>query len=238
MVVLRNIAFNLCFWSVSLVYMLLAAVVLLLPARAMQRLSRSWCSWHRWCVVHLLGITVVVEGAPSDEPALYAIKHESYFEAIDSTVLFHRPVPFAKAQLFKIPIWGRAALHYGMVPVDRSGGAKTLRHMIVEAKRFAAEGRPLVIFPEGTRVPFGEKRPLQSGFAGLYKMLAMPVIPVAVDSGKTYGKNPKRAGTITYRFGTPIAPGLERSNVEAQVEEAINALNFIHNEGNSERNPQ
>src|SRR5690606_6511964 len=115
----------------------------------------TWARFHRWCVVHVLGIAVRQEGAPAEGPALYAIKHESMFDAIDTPVLFHRPVPFAKAELFRIPGWGRAAHAYGAVPVARDRGAATLRTMIAAARRFSGEGRPLVIFPEGTRVPHG-----------------------------------------------------------------------------------
>ena len=97
--------------------------------------------------------------------------------------------------------------------------------MIREAKRMATSGRPLVIFPEGTRVPHGERRRLQAGFAGLYKALGLTVIPVAVDSGALYHRGLKLPGRITYRFGEPIPPGLDRADVEARVLDAINALN-------------
>ena len=82
-----------------------------------------------------------------------------------------------------------------------------------------------MIFPEGTRVPHGTRRPLQAGFAGLYKMLGVPVVPVAVDSGLPYHRAWKRRRPITYRFGEPIPPGLPRAEIEARVLQAINALN-------------
>ena len=173
----------------------------------------------------MLGCEIVHEGAPLDEPVLYAIKHESFFEAIDAPALFNCPSVFAKQELFKIPLWGRAAAAFGLVPVEREAGAKALMKMIRHAKALIADGRPLVIFPEGTRVPHGEHRPLQSGFAGLYKMLGLPVVPVAVDSGPIYHRRLKRSGRITYRFGEPIPPGLPRAEVEERVREAINALN-------------
>ena len=97
--------------------------------------------------------------------------------------------------------------------------------MIRSAKAMIADGRPLVIFPEGTRVPHNERRELQAGFAGLYKMLGLSVVPVAVNSGPLYHRVLKRPGTITYRFGEPIPPGLARDEVERQVLDAINALN-------------
>nr|MBA3897740.1 1-acyl-sn-glycerol-3-phosphate acyltransferase [Sphingomonadaceae bacterium] len=85
----------------------------------------------------------------------------------------------------------------------------------------------IVIYPEGTRVPHGRRPALQPGFAGLYKALALPAVPVAVDSGRLWPRDRflKRAGTVTFRFGEPIPPGLPREEIEARVFEAINVLN-------------
>jgi 1-acyl-sn-glycerol-3-phosphate acyltransferase len=98
--------------------------------------------------------------------------------------------------------------------------------MVSSARGLAAQGRPLAIFPEGTRVKTGERPPLQSGFAGLYQLLGLPVVPVAVDSGRLYHRRWKKPGTITLRVGERIAPGLPRDEVEARVHAAINALNI------------
>jgi 1-acyl-sn-glycerol-3-phosphate acyltransferase len=145
--------------------------------------------------------------------------------AIDAPGFFVDSAPFAKQELAAIPGWGLAATWYGMVWVARDQGATALRTMIREAKARSAEGRPLVIFPEGTRVPHGQRHPLQAGFAGIYKMLGLPVVPVAINSGPLYHHRLKRPGTITYRFGEPIPPGLPREEIEARVTDAINALN-------------
>jgi 1-acyl-sn-glycerol-3-phosphate acyltransferase len=222
---LRNLAFYLAFYSGSLLITALSLAALPFSVDAFRRRVRNWAEWQRWCLTHLLGCEIVLEGAPLDEPVLYAIKHESFFEAIDAPRLFHLPSVFAKQELFRIPMWGRAAAAFGLVPVERDAGARALMTMIRSAKALVADGRPLVIFPEGTRVPHGEDRALQSGFAGLYKMLGLPVVPVAVDSGPVYHKLLKKPGRITYRFGEPIPPGLPRAEVEARVREAINALN-------------
>ena len=225
MTVVRSLAFYTIFYGGTA--LLLVATFLALPFSpgAIRKLTDIWCGCHRWCVEKLLGIEVVIEGRRDSEPLLYAVKHESFFEAIDAPQVFDLPVPFAKAELFRIPLWGRAALAYGMVPVDRSRGAVALRHMIAQAKRYSAEGRPLIIFPEGTRVPHGERHKLQSGFAGLYKMLGLPVVPVAVDSGPTYHRMWKRRGRITYRFGETIPAGLPRAELEKRVTDALNVLN-------------
>ena len=222
---LRNLAFYLAFYSGSLLITAASLIALPFSVDAFRRRVRDWPRWQRWCLTHLLGCEIVVEGEPLDEPVLYAIKHESFFEAIDAPRLFHLPSVFAKQELFRIPLWGRAASAFGLVPVERNAGARALMTMIRSAKALAAEGRPLVIFPEGTRVPHGERRALQSGFAGLYKMLGLPVVPVAVNSGPVYHKVLKKPGRITYRFGEPIPPGLPREEVESRVLDAINVLN-------------
>ena len=153
------------------------------------------------------------------------VQQLAQLEAIDVATTLDQPVPFAKEELFRIPLWGRAARAYGAIEVARDDGAAALRRMLAEARRFSTTGRPLVIFPEGTRVPHGERPPLRAGFAGLYKLLGLPVVPVAVDSGPLYHRMWKRPGTITLRFGEPIPPGLPRAEAEARVHAAINTLN-------------
>ncbi|MGY6550457.1 MAG: lysophospholipid acyltransferase family protein [Erythrobacter sp.] len=222
---LRSLAFYVLFYGISAL-MVVAAVVAVAVQRAWLRgLVGAWSRWHWWCVRHLLGIEIAVQGRIPDEPVLVAMKHESYFEAIDTPRLLGYPAVFAKQELFRIPGWGYAARVYGLVPVARDQGARALRAMIASAKDRVKAGRPLVIFPEGTRVAHGASPPLQAGFAGLYKLLGLPVVPVAVNSGPLYHRLVKRRGRIIYKVGEIIPAGLAREEVEARVHAAINALN-------------
>lgn len=224
MQVVRSLLFYLAFYLGSALFVLAAVVVAAVAPGHARGVPDAWARYHRACL-GLLGIAVREIGAKPAGPVLYAIKHESFFEAIDLPVSLDHPVPFGKQELFAIPGWGRAARAYGAVSVARDEGAKALRAMVAEARAFAGTGRPLAIFPEGTRVPHGERPPLQAGFAGLYKLLGLPVVPVAVDSGRLYQHLWKRPGTITLLFGAQIEPGLPREEVEARVHAAINALN-------------
>jgi 1-acyl-sn-glycerol-3-phosphate acyltransferase len=147
------------------------------------------------------------------------------FEAIDLPTLLPFPAVFAKVELLRLPLWGKAAGLYGLVPVERDQGAKALRAMVSAARTLSQQNRPLAIFPEGTRVRHGTRPALQAGFAGLYKMIGLPVVPVAVNTGPLLHGFWKRRGTVTYRFCETIPAGLPREEIEARVHAAINQLN-------------
>ena len=223
--VLRSLAFYLVFYGATVPFVLAALLALPLGAERFRKVPNAWSAFHRSCVRHILGIEVVEQGARPQGSAFYAFKHESFFEALDLARSLREPVVFAKAELFRIPLWGIAARSYGTVPVARADGAKALRFMLAEAQRMKRTGRPFAIFPEGTRVPHGTAPALRPGFAGLYKSLGLPVVPVAVDSGRTYAGLWKRRGTITLLFGEAIPPGLPRAEIEERVRAGINALN-------------
>ena len=223
--VLRSLAFYVLFYGGSVFLVSASVVAIIARKRWLRPVVAKWGGWHLWCVENVLGIEVVLDGVIPEVPVLVAVKHESFFEAIDTPRLFTDPAVFAKQELFSIPGWGYSALTYGLIPVARDKGAKTLREMLALAKQRVAEGRPLVIFPEGTRVAQGTRPGLQAGFAGLYKLLRLPVVPIAVDSGRAYHHVVKRPGRITYKVGETIPAGLPREEVEARVHAAINQLN-------------
>ena len=224
---LRSLAFMLIFYPGSLLFVLAAMASNLVAPRSIPRVATAWSRFHRRCAYWLLGQKVRVEGRLENGPYLYIVKHESMFETIDLLCLLDRPAIAAKRELFDIPLWGGIARRYGLIPIERTAGASALRALRAAAKAATAEGRAVCLFPEGTRVPHGESPPLRAGFAGLYALLGLPVVPVAVDSGRVSprGKFMKRAGTITYRVGEIVPPGLDRREAEALVHAAINALN-------------
>lgn len=225
--VIGSLAYYVAFFGGSFLLALLSISTWVLGAKAAVFLAHCWVQWHRLCCRWLLGIKLRIEGEVPSGAVIVAGKHESMFEAIDLPGLLDMPVPFAKAELLRLPLWGRVGQLYGVVPVERDQGAKALRAMRAAALAFSAQGRPLAIFPEGTRVPHGECPKLQAGFAGIYKLLNLPVVPMAVNSGPLYRGRWKKPGTITVRFGETIPAGLPRAEVEERVHAAINVLNHL-----------
>ena len=222
---LRTLAFNLLFYSFTLGIVVTAPLVALVGQRALRRHAEAWARVQGVLARWLLDIHVRVEGEIPEGPFLFAAKHQAMFETLELAWRIGAPMIVMKRELTQLPLWGRAAQRYGSIGIDRAGGADALRTMLREAKEARRAGRAVLIFPEGTRVLPGETPPLRSGFAGLYKALAMQVVPVALDSGPLWPrKGVKRPGTITLRFGTPIPTGLPRDEIEAQVHAAINVL--------------
>jgi 1-acyl-sn-glycerol-3-phosphate acyltransferase len=227
MAILRSLVFALVFYSATILWVFTAMLAGLVGPRPMRTVVSGWGRFHRWCARWLLGQRVQVIGNLPDQPMLFIFKHESMFETIDLLCFFRAPMIAAKRELADIPLWGGVAQRYGMIVVEREAGASAMRSMRKVAAAALAEGRPICLFPEGTRVAHGERPPIRAGFAGLYVLLGVPVVPVAVDSGRVAPRNSfiKRPGVITYKVGDVIPPGLPRREAEALVFEAINALN-------------
>ncbi len=196
-----------------------------LPRAAMLALSRGWAAG----VLAILAATTglrhrVLGGAhlPAG-PAIVAAKHQSAWETFAFALILHDPAIVLKRILLWIPFYGWALARIGMIGIDRAAGARALRALTRSAAARVAEGRPILVFPEGTRVAPGARRPYQPGVYALYRALNLPVVPVALDSGLYWPRRSlaKRPGTIMVEFLPPIAPGLGRAAFMAELEDRI-----------------
>lgn len=223
---LRSLVFSAAFLLGSLVIVPLVLLTGWLAPRQLLFIGpKLWAGYFYACSRWLLGIRLHIDGTIPAGPHLFAIKHESAYEAIMTLWLFAHPAVVMKAELRAIPVWGTASARHGSIWVDRAGSATMLRAMMKAATTAVTAGRPVVIFPEGTRVGVGETPPLAAGFAGLYKLLKLPVVPIALDTGTVWPKAfVKHPGMVTLLIGDAIASGLPRGDVEARVHAAINAL--------------
>lgn len=224
---IRTLLFCLVFYVGSVGWVLSAIAIAPLSRDALIAIANNWSRFHRACSRWLLGQRIVIEGIVPTRPVLIVMKHESMFETIDLLCLFDRPVVAAKRELLDVPLWGRVAEIYGVLPIDREAGATALRNLRRAGRAAIDSGRPICLFPEGTRVPPGERPPLRAGFAGLYKLLNVPVVAVAVTTGRLVPRHGfiRRPGIVRYCFADPIPPGLPRADAERLAHAAINALN-------------
>jgi 1-acyl-sn-glycerol-3-phosphate acyltransferase len=223
--VLRSLLFAAIFYPATVLWVLAGVAASLLGRGPTLKVVLSWAEFHHWLTGSLLGIRPRVDGELPKGAYLFAVKHQSMYETLEMVRLTHLPAIVMKKELADIPLFGFLTRQYGVIPVERTAGAKALRAMVAAGKAAIAAGRPVIIFPEGTRVRPGETPPLRAGFAGLYRALGLPVVPVAVDSGRLWGRGLiHRSGTVTFKVGGTIPPGLKRDEVEARVHAAINAL--------------
>lgn len=226
MQLVRSLAYALIFYPATLLYVIAGLSLGLFATQPMRAVVHGWADLHEWLSVNLLGVRMRIEGALPNGPCLIAVKHESMYETIQILRVADTPVVVLKHELADLPLFGWMTRRYGVIPVDRNAGPKALRTMLTAARQAIAERRPVVIFPEGTRVAPGERPPLRSGFAGLYRALGLPVVPIAMDSGQLWGKGLlKRPGIVTFEVQETIPAGLPRDEIEALVHVAINKLN-------------
>ncbi|NUT01448.1 MAG: 1-acyl-sn-glycerol-3-phosphate acyltransferase [Sphingomonas sp.] len=224
MALLRSAVYALVFYPATAIFIVACVVASLFGTEAMRAMVHRWTDFHH-ALARLLGTRVEVQGEVPRGAYLIAVKHQSMFETLEMMRIARTPVVVLKRELSKLPGFGWATRRYGVIPVDREAGARALREMLALGKQAAAAGRPILIYPEGTRVRTGETPPLQAGFAGLYKALGLPVIPIALDSGRLWGRSlPHGSGTVHFRIGDAIPAGLKRDEIEARVHAAINAL--------------
>ncbi len=227
---LRRWLYNLLFYGLSVPVVLCAPIAALVGRTTIRRYAVGWMRLQRR-LVWILGIRNRVEGSGAvGYPVIYASKHQSMYETLELSSTLDGPAVVLKQELADIPFWGGAARGFGAIVVNREASAQALRSMMREGKAAVAEGRSILFFPEGTRVEPGTMPPLKPGMAGLYRMLGLPVVPIAMDSGVVCSRSgPARPGVVTFRFGEPIPPGLPREEIEARVFAGINALEMERN---------
>jgi 1-acyl-sn-glycerol-3-phosphate acyltransferase len=222
MIFLRSLLFALWFAALTIVMGTLALPLLLAPRKTALRLSAGWARASLWGLRIFAGIDCRVTGTVPRAPVLVAAKHMSTWDTLALHIVLGDPGIVLKRSLLLIPFFGWYVGKTTAIPIDRGGGAGTLRAMAWAAGQVLAEGRPVLIFPEGTRKKPGAPPDYKSGVAGLYSQLKVACVPVALNSGAYWRGFWKHPGTITLAFLEPIPPGLKRAEfmpiLEARIE--------------------
>ena len=230
---MRSLLFNLWFWT----WTTLAALAMLpfaafVSAGQMRRYAAFWMRGVHAGLALLVGLRHRVEGLEHlpKGPCIIASKHQSAFETLTFHTLRPDLVIGLKEELTHIPVFGWYLRIARNITIDRGGAARAMRSLMHGAETAVADGVSILLFPEGHRQPPGAPPDYKPGIAAVYKAAGVPVVPVALDSGRFWPRRSfvKRPGVITLRFLEPIPPGLDRQAfmrlLEERTESACNEL--------------
>jgi 1-acyl-sn-glycerol-3-phosphate acyltransferase len=221
MIAVRSALFLLWFAAVTAILSLIFLPVLVLPRAATVWLARLWSRATFWGLKVFTGIGFEIRGSPPRGPVLVASKHMSMWDTMALYLALEAPATVLKRELLHIPFYGWFLWKATAIAIDRGAGASALRKMAAAAQAVLREGRPILIFPEGTRKKPGAPPDYKPGVAGLYALLETPCVPVALNSGVYWTGFLKRPGTIVLAFLEPIAPGLKRGAFMTLLEQRI-----------------
>lgn len=229
---MRPILFTVLFYGWTTLMGILVLPLLLGPPRPLLAYSRFWIRGALWMLRVTIGLTHEVRGTENipDGPALFAVKHQSAWDTLAINLIVRDAAIVLKRELTWIPVFGWCLLRARQVPIDRLGGISALRNMVTAARERLSDGRPVVIYPEGTRVAPGTAQPYHAGVAALQSALDVPVIPVALNSGLFWPRRSLalRPGRITIEFLPALPRELRRREfvqaLETSIESATNRL--------------
>ena len=230
---LRSTLFATALVLVTPPYALVALATFPLPRMVRYRIISGWSRLVVRLAKVLLGIDWRVEGREHlpARPAVILAKHQSAWETMAFQLIFPPQVHVLKRELLWIPFFGWGLALMSPIAIDRTRGVAALRAIARRGRERLEQGFWVVVFPEGTRVQPGERRPYQLGGAWLAAAADAPVVPVAHNAGLVWPRNAfiKRPGTITVRIGPSIEPGDRDPKAlndlaEAWIEEQQKAL--------------
>jgi 1-acyl-sn-glycerol-3-phosphate acyltransferase len=192
-----------------------------------RRVLRFWSSGYIYGAKYILGVKYKLEGIENipSGPVIYMGNHQTAWESIMMTVLVPHVNMVTKLAAMSFPVFGWGLKHAPMIAIDPDAPGQNLRHLLKQGKASIKEGRSIVIFPEGARVPIGETLPYARGYEILYKHCRVPVVPFVTDAGLHWpsGFSTKYPATITLRFLPPIEAGEKPEVFATELEATIRA---------------
>lgn len=226
MIFIRSLGFLLLQFTITPIYALIALFTFPFHPLTRYRIISGWAHIMLWLLRVLCDIRMEVRGAENipKQPCIVMSKHQSAWETIALQIVFPPQVWVLKRELLWLPFFGWGLAMTSPIAIKRSDGKGAVKQLLAQGKARLAQGFCVVIFPEGTRIPYGQRGKYKVGGALLGLHTGAPLVPVAHDAGRLWGRNAflKRPGVITMSIGAPImAAGLKADELGRRVEDWI-----------------
>jgi 1-acyl-sn-glycerol-3-phosphate acyltransferase len=226
---LKSLIFNIAFFMTTALVLTLGTASFIFSRSIVLHVTQIWSRTILWLLKTIVGLDYQVKGIEKlTFPCIIASKHQSSWETIVYHAILSDPAYVLKKELDRLTFGGYIR-RLKMIIVDRNGGRSALVSMLNQAKEIATSGRPIIIFPEGTRSKVGEKGHYQKGVGLLYKSLHIPVYPVALNSGCFWGRRAfdKKPGIITLDILDALKPGMEVDTFMEKLEEEVEGRSHL-----------
>ena len=228
MIFIRSLIFLLLQFIITPMYALIAILTFPFHPITRYRIISGCALTMLWLLRVVCGIRMEVRGAENipPQPCIILCKHQSAWETIALQKVFPPQVWVLKRELLKLPFFGWGLAMTSPIAIDRGDGKAAMKQLLKQGKQRLDTGFCVVVFPEGTRIPYGQRGKYKVGGALLAASAGVPAVPVAHNAGKFWGRHAfyKRPGTITMSIGEPIDPsGLKAEDINRRAEEWIEA---------------
>lgn len=229
----RSILFEILFYLFTIIYMTsLCIPMLILPRICCAILCRFWSRGVLFLMKVILKLSYVennkinLDNAVKNGPVIIACKHQSAWETFFCLLMTDNFVIVLKKDLMRIPIYGSYLWKLNSIAIDRTQGIKSLKKLLADCKKAVTNGRSILIFPEGSRIPYGEKGTYHPGITAIYKELKIPVVPIGVNSGKFWPRKAKvkKSGCVMVNYGEPIPDSLSKEEFKQRLESGIEEI--------------
>jgi 1-acyl-sn-glycerol-3-phosphate acyltransferase len=205
---IRCLLFSIGLFVASFVHSVLTLCLFWLKYPQRYRFITLWSRFMLWWVRVICGIHYHVEGLDKvpHEPMIIMSNHQSTWETFAYHVIFPLHCNVLRKEYLRIPLFGWGLSLLEPIAIDRKQGASALHQLLDEGKTRLEQGRPILIFPEGTRIAPHETKKFNPGGALLASQTGYPVLLVAHNAGKLWGRRQffKKPGTVTVRIGPLI----------------------------------
>ena len=230
----RNLLFSIIFFAGIIIISIIFLPSFLLPRKIVLFGGKLMGYWTGFCLKIILSVKIIIKGKENiiNDKYFIAASHQSMFETFYLQTIFNSPVFILKKELLQIPIFGWYLKKIGSISINRNKTTKDNLDFFNDISKIISQtNRPLIIFPQGTRVLPYDRTPLKKGASRIYEELKINCLPVAINSGYVWPKkgNKNSNKTITISILKPISAGLEKNEflktLENNIYEELDIIN-------------